>query len=108
MKKRLLLTCSSLCLALPATAASFASFDPISTHELRAAELAAPELLDLCAGRAIESAPLVASDRDVLFDAQDDASQLLDMRAGFDDLSNHDWTLIAVGGLVVLLLIIIF
>lgn len=108
MMKRLLSTCSSLCLALPATAASFASLDPIPAHELRAAELAAPDLLDLRAGRAIESAPLAADERDALFDAQDDASPLLDMRGGFDDLSNHDWTLIAVGGLVVLLLIIIF
>src|SRR5689334_1075720 len=85
-------TAPSSALSPAAAAALHASFDP-SLGSLRAGRVAAP-------------AAISAHERSVLAAAQDRSRPLADLRGGFEP-SNDEWKWLAIGGAVVLLIVLI-
>lgn len=99
----------TLCLALPAAAARAASEAPRTTADLAALRVVAdPSLESLRAGRALAPAAFGRDTFAALQAADASAADLLDLRAGYVEMSDNDWKYVAIGGLVVLALIVIF
>ena len=92
-------------LLAPAVATNQRSSAPCTTEIVTLRGYNDPSLESMRAGHVAASAPLSADERAELAAAQRDSSSLADLRAG--ELTEKEWTWIAIGAAVLLLILLI-